>query len=821
MIIAELKRTSECVQVTKDLFWQILDSTTESIAKIRRCEETLRKCNDKNSPVYKENAKTKAIAKAQLPGFIFQCENMESWHKIDSKKNDWGVGHWRSQDHSILNGLAMIDVDHVDDPISVYQEKVVPYMKEHKNVIKLVYVTPSGHGLKIVFVADLAHGNLISNQLWLAQEIGITVDDSCKDASRLSFASTRADVLYIADSIFDYYNEEYSAKYTPQYNKGLSQPDLFKPKADIVPKATVTETPKNSAEDDDPKEFTYLGLKPWEIMEKLLEGVDVAQGNRHQTLLSLVSASRYFCDRDEKIIKDNLKHFKWYNDLVAENAVEVERTITDAMGYQMKPYLPKDLKNVLRGLKQPKKEGEDLDKQNGAVFEEFGQKFSAMFKSYPCMRAVCRDMPVSSYPALIFASSAMFGTLMTRCTYHFYDKPQIARRLNYGIMVIADPAMRKSTIEYLNDLIMMPVRLSDDLGNDAINDYKRKKVERATSTKEQKKDALVKPDVMIRIHGTRTANGVFIEDMVNCKENVNGDLMHLHLYTFDSELDSAKLANSGGQWIDKSIFELKAFHNETDNQQYKNVESVNGPFKVFWNYVYTGTPLSLSRKVNERNFGSGLFSRLAVIPLYSDMYEMMPFAKNDTKLANYDKEISEWAKILDKVSGELPIADLVKVTYEWTKEKLALAEIEDNKKDAQLCKRVAWYGINVSVPFIFMRHFKEWEKNRSFGIDDKDKELCELVMDIQYYSQNFYFGKLAEMYFQDKNQRLTENMTSRRTFKVIDAYNSLPSVFTKEDVSAKSGMKAECARIAIYRWVKQGLVEKQGKTKYKKKVSTL
>ena len=203
------------------------------------------------------------------------------------------------------------------------------------------------------------------------------------------------------------------------------------------------------------------------------------------------------------------------------------------------------------------------------------------------------------------------------------------------------------------------------------------------------------------------------------------------------------------------------------------------------------------------------------------MYEMMPFAKNDTKLANYDKEISEWAKILDKVSGELPIADLVKVTYEWTKEKLALAEIEDNKKDAQLCKRVAWYGINVSVPFIFMRHFKEWEKNRSFEIDDKDKELCELVMDIQYYSQNFYFGKLAEMYFLDKNQRLTENMTSRRTFKVIDAYNSLPSVFTKEDVSAKSGMKPDSARIAIYRWLKQGLVEKQGKTKYKKKVSTL
>ncbi len=40
------------------------------------------------------------------------------------------------------------------------------------------------------------------------------------------------------------------------------------------------------------------------------------------------------------------------------------------------------------------------------------------------------------------------------------------------------------------------------------------------------------PEYIIRIHGPRTANGVFIEDMVNAKEIVDGEMMHLHLLTF-------------------------------------------------------------------------------------------------------------------------------------------------------------------------------------------------------------------------------------------------------------------------------------------------
>ncbi|MDO4984521.1 MAG: hypothetical protein Q4E48_02385 [Prevotella sp.] len=42
-----------------------------------------------------------------------------------------------------------------------------------------------------------------------------------------------------------------------------------------------------------------------------------------------------------------------------------------------------------------------------------------------------------------------------------------------------------------------------------------------------------------------------------------------------------------------------------------------GTAVFFWleNFIYTGTPYALHRKVNQRNFGTGMCTRLAVIPL--------------------------------------------------------------------------------------------------------------------------------------------------------------------------------------------------------------
>ena len=89
--------------------------------------------------------------------------------------------------------------------------------------ILLVYVTPSGKGLKVVFKADVKKGNLIDNQHAMAKMLDVEVDESCKDASRMSFICKESDILYIDKELFTYENKEFSERYTALYRDGHSQ----------------------------------------------------------------------------------------------------------------------------------------------------------------------------------------------------------------------------------------------------------------------------------------------------------------------------------------------------------------------------------------------------------------------------------------------------------------------------------------------------------------------------------------------------------------------------------------------------------------------
>ena len=121
-----------------------------------------------------------AQLKRKLPAFIFQA----TFDVTTSKSGKTGA--WRKQAATHLTGLVVMDVDHVENPQEKYMEwKALDFGKLG---VLLVYVTPSGHGLKVVFKADVAKGNLIDNQHAMAMVLGVEVDESCKDASRMSFS---------------------------------------------------------------------------------------------------------------------------------------------------------------------------------------------------------------------------------------------------------------------------------------------------------------------------------------------------------------------------------------------------------------------------------------------------------------------------------------------------------------------------------------------------------------------------------------------------------------------------------------------------------
>ena len=408
-------------------------------------------------------------------------------------------------------------------------------------------------------------------------------------------------------------------------------------------------------------------------------------------------------------------------------------------------------------------------------------------------------------------------TLMTRCTYRFYHRPSKLRRLNSSALIIGDPASGKSFATRLYEFLAAPIVAADKVGKDAINRYREE-----MKTKGANKEKPKKPKVVVRIHPSRTSNAQFIQDMVNAVEDVDGVPMQLHMLTFDTELDNTLSVQKGGSWIDKQNLELKAFHNEEDGQAYSNMDSIMQDFNVTWNYVYTGTPIALKKKVNETNFGSGLATRLTCIPLPSTHYEMMNLDEDTDDES--DNRLAEWAKKLDKTKGELSIKRIVRTMYDWTARRMADAADNDSKADEMLLKRCAYHGINYSAPFIVMRHWGELHQEGEywcgdFETDEIDDKLAELIVNIQFACQRHFFGTLAEKYFDDKLRDACA--THRHHQKTIDGYNRLPNEFSTDDLMRCFKLKsADAVRMRAKRMLQDGIIEKtdeyveNGTTKY-------
>ena len=836
MIVVQLKTYEQTRQVTaSELEMMMSDPKHKAAVKaIHDLGDKYHASEDQSTPEAKDLKKAMTKKKAFLPSAIFQVSEFKVHEWIDSDKKNHGYGTWRHQEWGVLNGLFMIDYDDIDDPDEAYK-KILRNCELNNWTLYLAFKTPSNHGTKAVLAAKIEYGNLASNQNKFSSECGLVCDQKCKDSSRLSYLPSMEDVYYFNPAIEDYFDEDYSKKYTPEYFKGINQADLFQAadeEAGKQPESKPEEKKADTGEDlsgeDIPEmeAYTYDGLSIRDIMNQWLGGNPPAIGKRHDTLLTLASELRHVCERNPKRVKYFLWRMPWVHDLQLEGD-PVNQTIDDAMAYKYSAYMPKRMKESIEALlKEKQKMLDSVNKPSKKLSIEesmqlFGERLESMIDVFPTFKELFYKLPVAAYPACLYVGGALYGTLATRCWYYFYDKPEQMRRLNYGIYIVGDPAQGKGFASSLYKIILSPIIAADEVGTDLINDYKKRVNERETSQKDKTKGEPIKyPEVKIRIHGSRTANGVFIEDMQANSEIVDGMPMHLHLFTFDSELDNAVKNSGGGQWIDKSIFELKAFHNEEDNQQYRNRDSVTGPFDVFWNYVYTGTPIALRKKVNQRNFGSGLFSRLGVLPLATDKYQMMPFLKRSKENTTVIETLKDWAMKMDKTKGELPFWPLVQCAWNWCNDCMQEAKQANSDVLNLLIRRIPYYGINISAPFIIMRHWKEWTEKRTFKIDEKDKDLCRLVMELQLASQLHYFGKLAEVYFAELRDDMTYKESIRKSKNDI-LFENLPEKFDSQKLVDYGVDTIDHAYAIISRWRAKGWIDTKSKGKNKEYIKLI
>ncbi len=757
--------------------------------------------------------------------FIFSCREFDATNTANGNP----FCHRRLAECH-LNGLVMLDIDHVENPMQIWWK-----LRENEELMKrtaLVHITSSGLGLRVVFTADISEGNLADNQIAFALALEQKPDESCIDATRNSFAPKEEDILYINEEIlFNYYNEEFDNKYTKLYREKKTQPLYHE-----FPSVGASPNPlqKEGAIGSEAESPLPLEGDSGRLWGRLWRGYDVqsiidqryasklpceADSNRHTESLKLATDLLLMLDGDKAKVLKIVEAQSWVQEIVAARNENVEQTVesaaecvkqkekkyassqpSKAMLEAIQAFTGKSFREIVSGAERVNESEGNYSNKMNKLLEGWGREIEELFPYFPMLKDVCAGLKRSQYPAALFVAGGAAMTLMTRTWYRFYHRPQQERRLNCSLFIIGHPASNKSMADDICEVLMAPIEAADKAGKAALNRYKQDQKKKAAN-----KEGKDKPQGIIRIHPARTSNGQLIQDMLNAKEMIDGREISLHMFTFDTELDNSITLQKGGSWINKQTLELKAFHNEKDGQMYQNSDSPVDEFKVYWNYIYTGTPIALKKKVNEQNFGSGLSTRLAVIPMPKTNYEMIDFEEQSTIDWPRLERMKTWAYKLDSRFGELPFWPLVKKIYDWTKDRMADCAEDDSEANELMLKRVPYHAINYSAPFIDMRHWESLHQQGSYWtgeyeVDEIDWKLCELIARIQYATQQHFFGVLAEKYFDDMNGDV-QITGKRHQQKSVDGYNRLPDVFTLEDVKKSFGYKEDGS--AVYMKVKR------------------
>ena len=798
--------------------------------------------------------------KRDLPGICFMANFVPNKGKTGKFREDT----WRLQSAAKLTGLIMLDYDHIDFPARDFMERIPEHMFADDCDSQVLYVgaTVSGQeiggGIRVICKADIKRGNLADNQQYLSRIFKMNCDKSIKNADRCSFAVPIEDIFYLDNQLFTYQNDEYDKMYGGNYRKPTPLPSRAGGETKIPEGEKIGEETKNPEGEKTGGEASNLPSRTGGVgggfIDRWIAQNGVPQpGSRHLTALRLAADLRYLCDNDAAKIKQVMLLAPFVQEIISERGErEIDDICADVVTRKMNLSMPKRLAAVVDTSQST------IHNQPSTMYNQPSTNELDMYALFwerlkPLMTEIY-DLPtyrMDDYNKLggVFAAGTMYCTLMTRCWYMHFDGEM--QRMNPQAYLIGDPASGKGEAEKMDKIIMAPVITADKVGRDAEKEYKRQQKERSTSTKAQKGEALKRPEYVIRYLPSKTSNAIFYRRQLNAVEERDGEKYPLHLYTFDSELDSNTTAQSGGSWIGKHDIELKAFHNEFTGVDFANNDSINDVLQIFYNSVISGTPISLNRKVTPRNVNDGLCSRMAIFKMLGSSFKMID---KGNKNLNHEKRcrLKQWAFKLDKLQGEMPIKKLVDHVYKLCEDSAAQAEMEHDKVLDYLRKRAVFYATWFTVPRIMERAIKEAEKptpgpsraggetktaskaskrpSRTGGdgggcdpvklmkVEKSDLEFATLIYEAIIYWQDYFFGRML----QDSWENAERDMKPRARNTMNNfAYNNLPKQFTTKDAEAELKISYVAAAKQLERWVSIGCIKRLKQGRYQKIIDTL
>ena len=360
---------------------------------------------------------------------------------------------------AVASGLAMLDVDHVENPKEWFDSIDKQLLSDNR--IYLVAITASGKGLRVIGKRKESE-SIEAAQLRIAQLLGIQEYDAVtKDLARASYVVPREYILWIdEEGMFEEPKYDFGTmnkEEIPASDAGLT--DGEKPDTIRQNERSLLALPPHT---EDEESLTYKGIPYKSIIDQLMISIGNAGGaevgERNTVYFSLSTYMRYITDFNVELLLRILPDFG-----LSES--ERRQTIASSLGRPRKSEMPMVLQSAIalceREMANDKSPMSNL-KSTDLPLPELPK----------LLRVLCKRLPAEYRPAMVIASLPVLGTLATGIRFHYLDMQE--QSLSFFSCITAPAASGKSFIRKPLDLLLTPINEQDAIEREKEQAYKEK-----------------------------------------------------------------------------------------------------------------------------------------------------------------------------------------------------------------------------------------------------------------------------------------------------------------------------------------------------------
>ena len=796
-----------------------------------------------------------SAAKRKLVQFNYSCLPTEDGCLKGAKRLSKSVG---------------MDIDHLSvDEVNLVAATAI----EKKDELGLLMLERSarGGGLHVVFRRH-PEMDQEANLRWASDLLGVEYDAGAKDITRVFFATTSEDLLYLHEDLFD--NTECGAseavdktatkpatktateaaatasETTQKGERKSGGPTAFmasettsavsetvsKPDGQSEEKSQTEEGETTSKEADETTTeeqeghtgeeaseaeapLCYKGIPYDRIIEKWWtlynEGEHPIRSNRNTLTFELAVNLRNICDFDRELMARVIPCYDGFPE--AEKLACINSALSEKQ-----TQMPKRLRDVIEAVRQDMKTEDKEDAAVEAMLQDDLQYYNALPKMPQGVReSISAVGPYLAMPA-IFAVTPAIGMLATGVRVDIHGKPSQLNLISY---IAGDFASGKGSIDPVISAWLSEVKTVDKGYLQQEEEWRVRK-RAAKNKKDQPED----PKYPVRCLTLNTT----VANLADRLANTGGK----HAFSFTPEADTV-----AQKWrtamCDFSVMLRQAYDGTPYDREAKSAEAVNAHIeKLLWNVVMCGTPDALYRVIT--NYTDGFQSRVAVArtpdntfaPLTENLYGM-----RDEYLA----KIQQVAHLLPLMTGDVELPKLEQKGRDW----LERVRIETLKNDDKIKARQRFRTCPTTMRMMTCLMLCRVAELliQHHGLQGAEKRLkteptlwqnllqrqqtpqmlmaFDVIADYMLDNALRFFRERIEAAFNSNDYISSDSMRCRKS-KNDTIYEQLNNQFTTDEAHGATigarGFDVPKSRVntMLMRWERQGMVVRVDKGVYKK-----